>query len=76
MDRRFGFTPEQIQSVLGTGEGQRLLQILSRDGGDALRKAAGLFKSGNPEEAKRVIEPLMKDPEAVRLAEEINRKQG
>ena len=76
MDRQFGFTPEQIQSVLGSREGQRLLQLLNRDGGAALRQAAGLVRNGNLEEARRVMEPMMRDPETARLAEEINRKQG
>ena len=72
----FSFSPEQIRSVLGTGEGQRLLQLLNRDGGAALRKAAELVKAGDMEGAKRVMEPLMRDPETAGLAEEIRRKQG
>lgn len=72
----FSFTPEQIKSVLGSKEGQQLLRLLNRDGGDALRKAAELVKAGDAQGAKHIMEPLMRDPQAAALAEEITRKQG
>ena len=70
----FSFTPEQIRSVLGTKEGQQLLSLLNRDGGAALRQAAGAIKSGNYATAQKILEPVMQTPEASRLVDAINRR--
>lgn len=70
----FSFTPEQIRSVLGTKEGQQLLSLLNRDGGAALRQAAGAVKSGDYAAAQKILEPVMQTPEASRLVDAINRK--
>ena len=70
----FSFTPEQIRSVLGTKEGQQLLSLLNRDGGAALRRAAGAVKSGDYAAAQKILEPVMQTPEASRLVDAINRK--
>lgn len=41
MDRQsFPFQEQDIRRVLGSPEGQKLLQLLNRDGGQALRQAA------------------------------------
>lgn len=70
----FSFTPQQIQRVLGTKEGQQLLALLNRDGGAALRQAAAAVKSGDYARAKQVMEPVMQTPEAAKLVDRINRK--
>lgn len=74
-DRQTTFTPGQLQSVLGTQEGKKLLQLLNRDGGDALRQAAAAAKNGDYETAKRIMQPLVQTPEASALLEQIDRKQ-
>ena len=45
-DRQPSFTPGQLQSVLGTQEGKRLLQLLNRDGDAALLYLALLRHHG------------------------------
>ena len=70
----FSFTPEQIRSVLGTKEGQKLLSLLNRDGGAALRQAASAVKSGDYAAAQKILEPVMQTPEASRLVDAINRR--
>ena len=65
-----GIRPEQLRSMLASKEGKQLMELLSRDGGIALRQASAAAKN----RAKRIMEPLMQSPEAVRLVDEINRK--
>lgn len=74
-DRQPTFTPGQLQSVLGTQEGKKLLQLLNRDGGAALRQAAAAVKSGDYETAKRIMQPLVQTPEASELLEKIDQRQ-
>lgn len=70
----FSFTPQQLNSVLRSKEGQALLQLLNRDGGAALRQAASAVQSGDYEAAKKIMEPVMQTPEAAELVDRINRK--
>lgn len=65
---------EKLSSVLNSEDGRKLISILSRDGGAALKKAANAISAGNSEEAKRVLEPLMNQPEAQHLVDELNKK--
>ena len=72
MDRQsFPFQEQDIRRVLGSPEGQ---QLLNRDGGQALRKAASALRSGNPEEAMQALAPVMNTKEASDLVDKINRK--
>lgn len=70
---RASFTPEQIRKVLGSDEGKRLLEILNRDGGAALRQAAAAYQAGDSERVRQLMEPLMRAPEAAGLIERLNR---
>ena len=53
------FNEKDIRRVLGSPEGQKILKLLNQDGGQALRQAANALRSGNTEEAKRIISPIM-----------------
>ena len=77
MDQKSGlpsFSEADIKKVLGTKEGQALLQILNRDGGKALRQAASALKAGNAEKAHEIVKPLMESPDAAALIRKINQK--
>ena len=65
---------DKLSSVLNSEDGRKLISILSRDGGAALKKAANAISSGNSDEAKRILEPLMNQPETQHLVEELNKK--
>lgn len=65
---------EKLSSVLNSEDGRKLISILSRDGGAALKKAANAISAGNNEEAKRVLEPLMNQPETQKIVDELNKK--
>ena len=75
MDRQsFPFQEQDIRRVLGSPEGQKLLQLLNRDGGQALRQAANALRSGNTQAAMEVLSPIMETKEAAELVEQINRQ--
>ena len=67
------FAEKDIRRVLGSPEGQKILKLLSQDGGQALRQAANALRSGNVEEAKRLVSPIMESEEAARLIDRLNR---
>ena len=60
------FAEKDIRRVLGSPEGQKILKMLNQDGGQALRQAANALRSGNVEEAKRLVSPIMESEEAAR----------
>jgi len=68
------FTEADIKKVLGSPEGQALLQMLNKDGGTMLRQAAAAVRSGDMEKAKRLVQPVMESRDAAALIEKINRK--
>ncbi len=68
------FSEADIKKVLGSPEGQALLQLLNRDGGTLLRQAAAAVKSGDMEKAKQLVQPVMESRDAAALIEKINRK--
>lgn len=70
----FSFTQEQIRRVLGSEEGKKLIRLLSGRMGNAWIQAAAAVKNGDPESAKRMMEPWMHDPEVQKLLDAINRK--
>lgn len=77
MDQKSGlpsFSEADIKKVLGTSEGQALLRILTRDGGNTLRQAANALKSGNTALAQNIVGPLLQSQEASELIKKINRK--
>ena len=67
------FNENDVRRVLGSPEGKKLLQMLNRDGGQTLRKAADALRTGNPEEAMRILSPVMESDEAAGLIEKLNR---
>ncbi len=56
-----------LEALLGSPDGQRLVQLLSRDGGSAMRQAASALKSGNEEKAKAAMEPMLQNREVQAL---------
>ena len=70
------FSEQEIRQVLSSSEGKQLFALLSRDGGQALQKAAQALKSGNPETAKQILQPMMESQEAAQLVQKINRRRS
>ncbi len=72
-NKQLPFNEKDIKRVLGSPEGQQILRLLNRDGGQALRQAADALRSGNTEEAKRVLSPIMESEEAAGLINKLNK---
>ena len=72
-NKQLSFNEKDIKRVLGSPEGQQILRLLNRDGGQALRQAADALRSGNTEEAKRVLSPIMESEEAAGLINKLNK---
>ena len=72
-NKQLPFNEKDIKRVLGSPEGQQILRLLNRDGGQALRQAADALRSGNTDEAKRVLSPIMESEEAAGLINKLNK---
>lgn len=68
------FTEADVKKVLGTPEGQALLKLLNKDGGNALRQAAKAVKNGDMKAAQDWVRPIMESQDAAKLIEKINKK--
>lgn len=71
-DRNLPFSQKDIAKVFGSSAGQQLLQLLNRDGGQALRQAASALQTGNFTQAKEILSPVMESEEASRLIQALN----
>lgn len=72
-NKQLPFDEAAIRRVLGSPEGQQILQLLNRDGGQALRKAADALRTGNTEAAREVLSPIMESEAAAGLIDKLNR---
>ena len=70
---RFKRNPAMAQSLLQSGDGQKLMQMLTaQDGGAALNHAAQSAASGNTKELAAMLSNLMKSPEGIAIMQRIN----
>lgn len=60
----------ELMKLAGTGAGRKLLNLLQREKGDALKKA---LNAGNFEEAKALVRDFMNHPEAKELLRQLGR---
>ena len=70
----FHFSEADVKKALTSPEGQKLLQLLNRDGGKRLREAAEALKNGRQEEAQAILSPVMESSEASQLILKLNRE--
>lgn len=68
------FSDADIKRILGSREGQALLQILMRDGGTALKQAANALRAGNSAKAQEIVKPLLSSEDAAKIMEKLTRK--
>lgn len=55
------------QKLMSTQEGQKLLKLLSQDGGSTLRNAGNALKQGDTRQVQELMEPLLQNPEVQQL---------
>jgi len=68
------FDEKDISRVLGTTEGQQILNLLNRDGGKALRSAVEAYQNGDIEGAKRTLSPIVNTREINDWVNKLNKK--
>lgn len=71
-NRQLPFDPAAVRRVLGSPEGQQILQLLNQDGGQALKKAADALRAGDAETARQVLSPIMESEAAAGLIDKLN----
>lgn len=64
---------QMLMSLLSGPEGKKLISILSRDGGKALKQAADALAKGDSEKAKDAIMPMI-DDEGAQILNSLNNK--
>ena len=70
---KFRRNPAMAQSLLQSGDGQKLMQMLTRqDGGAALNRAAQSAAMGNTKELAAMLSSLMQSPEGMAVMNRIN----
>ena len=70
---KFKRNPAIAQSLLQSGDGQRLMQMLtSQDGGAALNRAAQSAAMGNTRELAAMLSSLMQSPEGMAVMNRIS----
>lgn len=63
-----------LESLLNSGEAQRLMELLNRNTGGGLKNAAQSAMKGDTSQLMGLVEGLMKDPQSAKLVEELNKK--
>lgn len=70
---KFRRNPAMAQSLLQSGDGQKLMQMLTRqDGGAALNRAAQSSAMGNTKELAAMLSNLMQSPEGMAVMNRIS----
>ena len=70
---KFRHNPAMAQALLRSGDGQKLMQLLTRnDGGAALNRAAQSAAKGNTAELAAMLSNLMQSPEGMAVMSRIS----
>ena len=54
---------KELNKILSSKEGRELIRLLSADGGETMKKAGQALRSGDEEQAKKTMEPLLNSPQ-------------
>lgn len=65
---------QALESLMKSGEAQRLMELLNQNAGDGLKNAAQSAMQGDASQLKKLVDDLMKNPESARLMEDLNKK--
>ena len=64
---------QAVQALLQSGEAKRLMELLNRSAGGGLKDAAQSAMKGDSTRLTQLVEGLMKDPEAAKMVEQLNK---
>lgn len=65
-----------FQKLMATPEGKRLVEILTRDGGNTFKSAGKDLQQGNEGAAKEKIAPLLGSSEVQALLQKLEKTMG
>ena len=72
MEEKSGFSMSEAAKLLATPEGRQLLSLMQADGGGAMQRAFAALQTGDAEGAKAILSPLLSDPQAAKLLNQLN----
>ncbi|MGN1031251.1 MAG: hypothetical protein ACI4PQ_06570 [Butyricicoccaceae bacterium] len=64
---------QKLRAALGTQQGQKTAQDITRRYGNVIAQAAGRLQAGDQEGAKRVMQSILNTPDGAKLAAELTR---
>lgn len=70
------FNRKDVETVSRSPEAKKLLQMLQKDGGNALSDASEALKKGDYSKAAAMLKPLLEAPDTEILLQELSRKLG
>lgn len=65
---------QAIESLMKSGEAQRLMELLNQNAGSGLKDAAQSAMKGDTAQLMGLVQGLMKDPKSAKLVEDLNKK--
>ena len=65
---------QALESIMKSGEAQRLMELLSKNAGSGLKNAAQSAMQGDASQLKKLVDDLMNNPESAQLIENLNKK--
>lgn len=65
---------QAVESLMKSGEAQRLVELLNQNAGGDLKGAAQSAMKGDSAQLMSLVEGLMKNPQSAKLVEELNKK--
>lgn len=65
---------QAIESLMKSGEAQRLMELLNQNAGGGLKDAAQSAMKGDTSQLMSLVQGLMKDPKSAKLVEELHQK--
>ena len=65
---------QAMESLLKSGEAQRLMELLNQNAGSGLKDAAQSAMKGDASQLMNLVQGLMKNPKSAQLVEELNKK--
>ena len=68
------FSEEDLRRALSSPEGRRLLSILRAGDGEALNRATQAVGRGDYADAQALLSPMLRNPEAQKLVEQLKKQ--
>lgn len=65
-----------MQKIMSTQEGQKLIKLLSADGGKTLRQAGEALKRGDQSKAQETMAPMLQNPQVQQLIKALEKAMG